>query len=89
MQKTLIAAALVTGLVAPAMASDTGAAAPTAPRLSLAEVAQRVEAQGYTIREIEAKGDRYAVEATNRAGQKVKADIDASSGEPKGDWRRD
>ena len=89
MPKRRIALALATGLAAPALASDSQPAAPATPRLSLAEVAQRVEAEGYTIREIEAKRDGYEVEATDAAGRKVKADVDAVTGEVKGDRRRD
>lgn len=48
--------------------------------LTIAEIATRLEAQGYTVREIELERGVYEVEMTDRNGMRVKAYLDAVSG---------
>lgn len=48
--------------------------------LTIAEIATRLEAQGYTVREIELERGVYEVEMTDRNGMRVEAYLDAVTG---------
>ena len=49
-------------------------------RMSLAEIATMLEAQGYTVREIELEHGRYDVEMTDGKGLRVEAYLDPVTG---------
>ena len=49
--------------------------------MSIAEVAARLEAQGYLLREIELERGVYEVEMTDANGMRVEAHLDAVTGE--------
>jgi len=53
----------------------------TAPALTAADIANRLQAQGYTnVRDIEFDDGRYEVEATNPAGQNVDLKVSPRDG---------
>lgn len=87
MRKVLIASALVTALgaavaVGAATASDDDVRVnvPGDQWLSVAQVAQKLESQGYAIREIEIDDGAYEVSAT-KDGKRVKAYLHPATGE--------
>lgn len=55
--------------------------------MTIAEIATRLETQGYTVREIELERGIYEVEMTDRNGMRAKAYLDAVTGDvlPYGD----
>lgn len=58
-------------------------AAPTAagPALNIRQIHDRLEAAGYReIREIELSGNRYEVKARNAQGERVKLEMNATTG---------
>lgn len=59
--------------------------------MTVAEIAARLEAEGYAVREIELERGTYEVEMTDRNGMRVKAYLNAVTGEvlPYGDTDRD
>ncbi|MEE4119921.1 MAG: PepSY domain-containing protein [Paracoccaceae bacterium] len=82
------ALATATGLFAlGAQASDDDRARldnppPRSEWMSIAELSAKLEAQGYTIREIEAEGGAWDVEMTDANGMKVEAYLHPVTGEP-------
>ncbi|WP_152047470.1 PepSY domain-containing protein [Aureimonas psammosilenae] len=81
---TLVLAAVgLSTLAIPAAFADDRACT-TEPRerwLPVAEVTKKVEALGYTVREIEADDGCYEVSGTDRNGAKIELDLDPVSGE--------
>ena len=80
MRKTLPTAAALAAAAGAALASDHRddrrqplADAPRAEWMSVGEVARRLEAQGYVVREIETERGAYEVEATDANGMRVEA----------------
>ncbi len=68
---------------APATAPQAPAAvaAPAAQQLTIRDIYDRVEAAGYRdMREIEWDHGRYEVKASNAQGQRVKLNVNASTG---------
>lgn len=68
---------------APAPAPVAAPAAPTAagPALNIRQIHDRLEAAGYReIREIELSGSRYEVKARNAQGERVKLEVNATTG---------
>ena len=66
---------------APAQApAQTQAQTPAQPVLSLAEIAARLERDGYTLREIELERNHYEVKMTDPNGMLVKAYLNATTG---------
>jgi hypothetical protein len=57
-------------------------APPRAEWMSIADLAAKLEAQGYTIREIEVERGAYDVELTDGNGMKVEAYLHPVTGEP-------
>lgn len=49
--------------------------------MSVGDLTAKLEAQGYTVREVERDDDRYEVDVTDRDGVKWDARIDRSTGE--------
>ncbi|KRS15679.1 PepSY domain-containing protein [Roseovarius indicus] len=82
------AIAVAAGLAAAgAQASDDDGARmtnmpPRAEWMSVAELAQKLEAQGYTVHEIETDDGVYDVEMTNADGMRVEAYLHPVTGEP-------
>lgn len=65
----------------PASAAPAKSAEAKASRLSIGEIAARVEAQGYTdIEEIEREGSSYEVCAKDSTGKEVELTVNASTG---------
>ncbi|MCC1482401.1 PepSY domain-containing protein [Roseibaca sp. Y0-43] len=52
-----------------------------APRLSIAEIATKLESQGYTVLEIELERGRYDVEMIDANGMKVEAYLNPTTGD--------
>lgn len=62
-------------------AQATAATSPASPQLSIRDIYDRVEAAGYRdMREIEYEHGRYEVEARNAQGQRVKLEVNATTG---------
>ncbi|MEQ9258639.1 MAG: PepSY domain-containing protein [Roseovarius sp.] len=55
---------------------------PASEWMSVAELAQKLEAQGYTVREIEMEHGVYDVEMTDANGMRVEAYLHPVTGEP-------
>ncbi|RBI83787.1 PepSY domain-containing protein [Rhodosalinus halophilus] len=55
---------------------------PRAEWMSVADLAQKLEAQGYTIREIDTEYGVYEVEMTDPNGMRVEAYLHPVTGEP-------
>jgi hypothetical protein len=53
----------------------------TQDRMSVAEIATMLEAQGYTVLEIELEHGRYDVEMTDANGMRLEAWLDPATGE--------
>lgn len=84
MKKLLAASALSFAFVAPAFAGDDYAGRLNVPRdqwLSVPAVIQKLEAQGYKVREIEADDGAYEFEATTAAGVRVEGHAHPATGE--------
>ena len=61
--------------------APTGATSPAAPRLTIGEIHDRMEAAGFReIRKVEFEAGRYEVKARNAKGERVKLDVDATTG---------
>ncbi|MBS61936.1 PepSY domain-containing protein [Salinisphaera sp.] len=79
---TLALAAALTAGPAVALAQNEAGANANANTKSLVDVVQMLESQDYTqIDEVDRDMDRYDVEATDPAGQRVELTIDARTGE--------
>jgi len=87
--KTTLAITLLALVAAPslAMASDDdgrnrwGIDAPRDQWMSIAEVTAKMEAAGYTIREIEIDDGVYEVEGRDANGARIEADVHPVTGE--------
>lgn len=65
----------------PATPTSTGAASEKEARLSIRDIAARVEAQGYSdIEEIEREGQEYEVCAEDKQGREVELTVNARTG---------
>lgn len=73
MRKTLLLAALASSIAAGPLAAQ-----PAATRF--ADIAARLEGQGFQIQEMERKRDRFEVKAVNAEGQRIRLDVDANTG---------
>ena len=90
----IAAAAILFALAAQASDDDragTGHAPPRAEWMSVADLAGRLEAQGYTIHELEAERSAWEVEMTDANGMTVKAYLHPVTGEvlPDDDYHGD
>ncbi len=85
MKKLLAASVLSLALAAPAFAGDDDYFGPlNVPRdqwLSASDVVQKIEAKGYTIREIEADDGVYEFEAIDSAGARVEGHAHPATGD--------
>lgn len=93
--KTLAIAALLAAIASPVLASDHSwrgerehseygrrcQVNQTAERLSIAEVAQKLKAQGYALRKIEVSHGCYEVKGTDAKGARVKMYVDPATAE--------
>ncbi|MBS7790980.1 PepSY domain-containing protein [Roseococcus sp. SDR] len=75
MRKTLLLAALATSIAAGPLAAQ-----PAATTTRFADIAARLEGQGFQIQEMERKNDRFEVKAMNAQGQRLRLDVDATTG---------
>ncbi|MDQ8698711.1 PepSY domain-containing protein [Hyphomicrobium sp. LHD-15] len=84
MKKILAASVLSFAFVAPAFAGDDYVGRLNVPRdqwLSVPDVIQKIEAQGYKVHEIEADDGAYEFEGTTAAGVRVEAHVHPATGE--------
>ncbi|MBK1662423.1 PepSY domain-containing protein [Paracraurococcus ruber] len=84
MRQTMLAASLGLALGATAWAGiAAGQPAPAAPAeaLRFSDLAARLEAQGFLIREMEREREGFEVKATDRDGREVKLRLDAATGQ--------
>lgn len=86
--KNLLAASALSALsfvlVAPAFADDDYAGRLRVPRdqwLSVSEVIQKLEGQGYKVREIEVDDGAYEFEGTTASGVRVESHVHPATGE--------
>ena len=78
----LAALLLAAGTATGAFAQQSPAVQPANPTLSVKEINDRVEGQGYrNITQVEREGDRYEVKATTAEGGRVELYLDAHTGE--------
>lgn len=75
MRKTLLLAALAASIAAGPLAAQ-----PATPTTRFADIASRLEGQGFQIQEMERKRDRFEVKAMNAEGQRIKLEVDATTG---------
>jgi uncharacterized membrane protein YkoI len=82
MTASLAAATSLVALGASAQQQGGMASAPrqTQAPMGIVEVATMLEAQGYTVREIELERGRYEVEMINAEGMRVEAYLDPVTG---------
>ena len=73
MRKTLLLAALAASIAAGPLAAQ-----PATTRF--ADIAARLEGQGFQIQEMERKRGRFEVKAMNAEGQRIKLEVDATTG---------
>jgi hypothetical protein len=88
MRKTLLIATAFVTAAGAALASDDRddrrqplTDVPRSEWMSVSEVAQRLEAQGYRVREIDSERGAYEVEATDANGMRVEAYVHPVTGE--------
>ena len=90
LKKTVAVAALLAAVATPVLASDHSwrgedrsrcQARPAAERLSMAEVAQKLKEQGYSLRKIEVSHGCYEVKGTDAKGARVKMYVDPATAE--------
>jgi hypothetical protein len=88
MRKTLLIATAFATAAGAALASDDRddrrqplTDVPRSEWMSVSEVAQRLEAQGYRVREIDSERGAYEVEATDANGMRVEAYVHPVTGE--------
>ncbi len=86
MRTLLIASgfALAMAVSAPILASNDDRSGVDVPRdqwLSVSQIAAKLEAMGYQIREIETEDGVYEVEAVDKNGQRVEAYVHPATGE--------
>jgi hypothetical protein len=87
MRKFLVSSALAVTLLSAAslsFASDEFRRRPDVPRdnwLTIQQIIEKVSAQGYDIRSIEMERRGYEVEAIDKSGRRVEADVDPLTGE--------
>lgn len=95
LKKTVAVASLLAAIATPVLASDDAwrgerehseygrrcQASQAAQRLSIAEVAQKLKEQGYTLRKIEVSHGCYEVKGTDAKGNRVKMYIDPATAE--------
>ena len=87
MRKSLLTVAALAAAAGAALASDDRddrrqplTDAPRAEWMSVGQVAQQLEAQGYVIREIDTERGAYEVEATDANGMRVEAHVHPVTG---------
>lgn len=85
MKKLLAASILSLAFAAPALADDDDYTGPlNVPRdqwLSATEAAQKIEAKGFKVHEIEADDGSYEFEATDASGKRVEGHAHPATGE--------
>ena len=88
MRKTLLIATAFATAAGAALASDDRddrrqplTDVPRSAWMSVSEVAQRLEAQGYRVREIDSERAAYEVDATDANGMRVEAYVHPVTGE--------
>lgn len=85
MKKLLAVSALIFALGTPALASDDDYIGPlNVPReqwLPISQVVQKLEAAGYTVREIEADDGVYEFEGTDASGNRIEGHAHPGTGE--------
>jgi hypothetical protein len=85
MKKLLFGTALALAFAGPALAGDDDYAGPlNVPRdqwMSASQVVQKLESQGYKVREIEADDGAYEFEAINGSGAKIEGHAHPATGE--------
>lgn len=81
MRKTMLLAALGPALLAGSIAAAQPAPVPPGGGLGFANIAARLEGQGFLIREMERERDGFEVKATDRDGREVKLLVDAATGQ--------
>lgn len=84
MKKLLTVSVLSFALAAPAFAGDDYVGRLNVPReqwLSVPDVVQKLEAQGYKVHEIEADDGAYEFEATTASGVRVEAHAHPATGD--------
>lgn len=85
MKKLFAVSALSFALAAPALAGDDDYVGPlNVPRdqwLPASQVIQKLEAKGYTVREIEADDGVYEFEATDSSGARIEGHAHPATGE--------
>lgn len=97
LKKTVAVAALLAAVATPVLASDHSwrgereraehedrsrcQARPAVERLSMAEVAQKLKEQGYSLRKIEVSHGCYEVKGTDAKGARVKMYVDPATAE--------
>jgi hypothetical protein len=78
-----LAAAIIGGVMSPAMASTYNGTCTSEPQskwLSTAAVRQQYQKQGYTVRRVKAGGTCYEVYAVDKAGTKVELFVNPATG---------
>ena len=85
MKKILAASVLTFALAAPAFADDDDYIGPlNVPRdqwMSVSQVVQKLEGQGYKVKEIEADDGAYEFEAINASGARIEGHAHPATGE--------
>jgi hypothetical protein len=86
MRKLLMVPALALGLAtiagyAIARDEQTRVDVPRDQWLSIAQVTQKLTAQGYDVRQIKVKRDRYEIRAIDKDGERLKANVHPVTGE--------
>lgn len=84
MKKLLAASALSLAFVAPALADDDYVGRLNVPRdqwLSVSEVIQKLEGQGYKVREVEVDDGAYEFEGITASGVRVEGHVHPATGE--------
>jgi len=85
MKKLLIATALSLSFAVPALAGDDDYAGPlNVPRdqwMSTSQVVQKIESQGFKVREIEVDDGAYEFEGTNSSGARIEGHAHPATGE--------
>lgn len=67
---------MASGFAQPILAADA-----SKPKVAAADALRAVEAAGYTdVRSLDLEKDKWEIEATSPAGQKVELKVDANSG---------
>jgi len=84
MRKLLIVPALAFALAAGAgqafASDDDGPASPNAKWMSIAQITEKLTAQGYDVRKVKVEGNGYEVYAIAKDGSRLEAELDPMTG---------